>query len=569
VALAVVVPLVLPGLKEHGIFGKSPAPGHGGLNVPAPEPLVEMAHQLLGRSSQKVLTYTTNAADPPEQYLQVYVLNYDPSGADWTLTGRAPFTDVGPQELRPAPGLAPGTSVTTTNTKITMSQDSGYASQLSYLPMPYAPEFLSLPSSGWLETNDTLMVYGYKSDSGLTYSVTSKTAQASALPRATGIPADIRRAYLDYTGPDRGAMTRIARQVTAGSHTPLEAATDLQNYFSESGLFTYALRGRLPSTVYRFLTSDKRGYCQQFAFAMAVLARLLGIPSRIAVGYTAGTYAGHHTWKVTTADAHAWPELYFSGAGWLRFEPTPGGEAAHGTATQPDYSTSSPTSTNIGQSQTAPGPIPVVTPSQRASGPRLRPETVGDAPATGSGTGGRSDGFPVTLTIIVVLAALLIAPAAARQLTRRRRWLTAAGDAGRAHAAWRELSSDLIDHGLAGLRSESPRAAARRVTEAARLDEPARLAIGRIAGAEERARYARLPSPSGSLPADVQTVRRAIARSSSVPRRWRARLLPASTLAPVLAALRQVPDAFGWLDAAGLRIRRSLPGPHRPHRAAS
>src|SRR5258706_14349489 len=70
---------------------------------------------------------------------------------------------------------------------------------------------------------------------------------------------------------------------------------------------------------------------------MAVLARLIGTPSRIAIGYTAGQQHAKGTWVVTTADAHAWPELYFSGAGWLRFEPTPGGLGGQQTAVEPSY----------------------------------------------------------------------------------------------------------------------------------------------------------------------------------------------------------------------------------------
>src|SRR5258708_13105592 len=70
---------------------------------------------------------------------------------------------------------------------------------------------------------------------------------------------------------------------------------------------------------------------------MGALAREVGIPSRIAVGYTAGTREAHGVWKVTTADAHAWPELYIRDVGWLRFEPTPGGTAGQGTAIEPNY----------------------------------------------------------------------------------------------------------------------------------------------------------------------------------------------------------------------------------------
>ena len=169
--------------------------------------------------------------------------------------------------------------------------------------------------------------------------------------------------------------------------------------------------------------------------------------------------------------------------------------------------------------------------------------------------------------VLLVIAALLIAPGLGRVLTRRRRWLGASGDAGRAHAAWRELTGDLVDLGLGGAASESPRALARRVAASAGLDGPAREALDRMAAAEERARYARTPAAGESLRADGKTVRRAVAKAVTGRQRWRARLLPASTLNPVGAWLREAADVFGWLDAAGLRIRKSIGGPGRPRRA--
>ncbi|MGH2719586.1 MAG: DUF4129 domain-containing transglutaminase family protein, partial [Actinomycetota bacterium] len=80
--------------------------------------------------------------------------------------------------------------------------------------------------------------------------------------------------------------------------------------------------------LYTFLTQTRRGYCEQFAGAMAVMLRTLGIPARVAVGFlpgnaTATTAAGMTSYTVTGDDAHAWPEAYFAGIGWVRFEPTP------------------------------------------------------------------------------------------------------------------------------------------------------------------------------------------------------------------------------------------------------
>ena len=70
---------------------------------------------------------------------------------------------------------------------------------------------------------------------------------------------------------------------------------------------------------------QRAGYCVHFASTMAVLARDLGIPARVAVGFTAGEEQKDGSHVVKTHDAHAWPELYFGGVGWVAFEPTPAG----------------------------------------------------------------------------------------------------------------------------------------------------------------------------------------------------------------------------------------------------
>src|SRR5690606_41826401 len=72
----------------------------------------------------------------------------------------------------------------------------------------------------------------------------------------------------------------------------------------------------------RFLR-DKQGFCVHYSFAMASMARSLGIPARVAVGFAPGTPQADGTVAVGLRDAHAWPELYFEGIGWTRFEPTP------------------------------------------------------------------------------------------------------------------------------------------------------------------------------------------------------------------------------------------------------
>jgi transglutaminase-like putative cysteine protease len=573
VALAVIVPLALPSIKNHGLFATNPAPGSasghgGGAKVAPPQPLVAMRSQLLAHTAVPVLTYRTDAVAPAQQYLQMYVMNYDGKSA-WTLQGRSPSINVASQSLLAAPGLAATTDFAVTHTTITIGRNAGGGS-VSYLPAPYAPELVTGAGPGWQETRGTLMLYAFRPEAGLRYSVTSRTAQPTQGQRQAGgrIPASVRRTYLSYPGPDRAALARIAAQITAGAHTPFSRALALQQYFSRHGNFTYALRGRLPKTVLQFLTTDKRGFCQQFAFSMAVLARLLGIPSRVAVGYTAGSALPSGARQVTTADAHSWPELYFPRTGWLRFEPTPSGTDGQGTATAPSYSgtgagTGQPNDPTSGLT----GPPNLGNGGKRPVAPPGVNKPINEGGGIDPAHAGAGGGFPVALVVLLIIAALLVAPGLSRQLTRRRRWLSAGGDSGRAHAAWRELASDLVDLGLDGAASESPRALARRVTASVGLGQPATEALDRIATAEERARYARTPADGASLQADGRAVRRELAAAVTARQRWRARLLPASTLRPVRAWLREAADVFGWMDAAGMRIRRTIGGGGQPRQA--
>jgi transglutaminase-like putative cysteine protease len=571
ISIAIVLPLLLPGIRVHGLFnGHGTAGSPGGPAVELPDPLVQMQQQLLNTNPQSVLTYSTDTPDPAEQYLQLYVLNYDTGSGQWFLvppaSGSASSLSVGSGSLAPAPGVSSGAPEATYRTQVSLSRGvAGYGSKWSFLPLPYAPADVGV-AGDWREDKATLMVYSADTPlSGLTYTVTSKESdaptqqleQSSRQIGAAGSAAD----YLSRPVSQERKLAAIAAQITSGATSPFDKALLLQNWFTTDNRFSYTTSVHLPDTtagLIEFLTKTRQGYCQQFAFAMAVLARVLGIPSRIAVGYTGGVNQGHGTWKVTTADAHAWPELYFAGYGWLRFEPTPGGAGGQATAVQPAYATTTPASRGpAGQlpGTTGPGSIKASPAGGGSAAGRHKfgPALGGSAASPTSRHGG---GAPFGLIALVLLGLALIAPATARILVRRRRWRRAADDDSLAAAAWRELLDDLADHGMACRASESPRAVARRITSVLGLDEESRQALERIASAEERARYATAPQPSGTLRRDVGTVRQAISLEADGGTRWRARLLPSSALAPARSALHYALDVFGWMDAAGQWLRR-------------
>lgn len=120
-----------------------------------------------------------------------------------------------------------------------------------------------------------------------------------------------------------------AKGVTSSAQSPYEAAALLETWFREAGGFTYdeqppAPIGGTPPLV-DFINETKRGYCQHYAGAMALMLRLLGVPARVAVGFTSGEYSeDDKEWVVKDTNAHAWVEVWFPDFGWIPFDPTPG-----------------------------------------------------------------------------------------------------------------------------------------------------------------------------------------------------------------------------------------------------
>jgi transglutaminase-like putative cysteine protease len=140
------------------------------------------------------------------------------------------------------------------------------------------------------------------------------------------------------------ALYDVANEVVGDVTTPYAAAATIEGWFRQPSLggFVYDEQPPVPAAnqpaLVQFVTQTKRGYCQHFAGAMALMLRYLGIPARVAAGFTSGSYdAGKHEWTVTDHEAHDWVEVYFPGWGWVPFDPTPG----RGTL-DARYSTTSP-----------------------------------------------------------------------------------------------------------------------------------------------------------------------------------------------------------------------------------
>jgi transglutaminase-like putative cysteine protease len=566
VVVALCVPLFIPGLHATRLFGGGQpgiggAPGPGGVGFP--DPNTQLSKELHASKNTTVLVYTSSDTTP--QYLHIYVLdNLTSSG--WRLFSQPESLVPASQGLPEPPGQTDSTWATPVTTSITISAAVSQDALLA-LPVPYPARTVSAPGTLRADRFSLMVLDSGVQLAGLRYTVTSldQSPPAQVLDHAAPPPRDITDHYTDVPS-SYGQLASVARDIVtaAGAKTPFQKAVALQDWLSSRN-FKYTLNAPTvtnAAALTTFLENTRRGYCQQFSFAMAVLARLLGIPSRVAYGYTAGTPMTGGAWLVSSHDAHAWPELYFQGFGWLRFEPTPQGAAGQGTATAPVYTLQPSNAFTQNPAQAVPSPGPTSS-ANGGLGRLLSPDDRLGFPVGSAGGGGNSGGalspweiFGLALLGLLVLAAA--APACARLAIRRRRWRSAGrgggpegrqrGDAALAHAAWRELRDDLVDYGAGYLPSESPRALAARAGPSLDLAEPALAALGRIALAEERARYAARPVSGAGLREDSTTIRRAIA--AAVPRwtRWRARLMPSSVITPALAAISQVTDIFGRLN---------------------
>lgn len=128
----------------------------------------------------------------------------------------------------------------------------------------------------------------------------------------------------------------LARRLTASAPTTYDAVKRIEAHLQQN----YDYGERPPERAYplaAFLFEDRRGYCQQFSGAMALMLRMNGIPARVAAGFTPGSYNRETgEYRVRDLDAHSWVEVYFEGLGWVPFDPTPSAAPAESQLGGPD-----------------------------------------------------------------------------------------------------------------------------------------------------------------------------------------------------------------------------------------
>ena len=314
-----------------------------------------------------------------------------------------------------------------------------------------------------LNRDTTTLVAGQDLQAGDLFTVVSSAPEldADVLDGAsvTNAPDSIFTELPDDLPP---VVEELARAVTVDAATPYQQAMALQNWFRDD--FEYSLEvqsGHGANAIESFL-KERIGYCEQFSATFAAMARTLGIPSRVAVGFTPGVQNAEGWYSVLGKNAHAWPELWFDGIGWVAFEPTPGrgapgAEAYTGVPAQQDDSGQRPGGAGDGGGDGGGDPLPttpstVVTPptttGDGTTATTLAPfgdevpqfpdgqgtfggELDGDASAATSDSGG----VPWSLIVVIAAAAALLSIPAAGRWWKRRSVRSLSSDE-RVRAAW-------------------------------------------------------------------------------------------------------------------------------------
>ncbi|KQP01322.1 transglutaminase family protein [Leifsonia sp. Leaf264] len=530
-AIAIVSALVLsaatPALSDSSVISNKQTGVLFGSGV---SPLIDLGQDLRRPEASLAMHYGTTADDQP--YFKLLTLDSFSDDLEWVAGRGATDLTNTVDDFGPPEGL---TDAVKRDDIRTIVQIDTVVS--SWLPVPYPATSIEGLDGDWQWDDGALTVSSEKSTTrgqdykvdGLELKPTAEQLRASGTDYPTAV-----QQYLELPENAPGIIGELAAEETANVQNPYDAAVALQRYFRSSA-FAYSTEapvdegydGGSLDVIAKFL-DVKKGYCIHFASAMAIMARTLGIPSRIALGYLPGessrdTMEGLPRWNVTTHDLHTWPELYFPGVGWVPFEPTTG------RGSIPDYAR------GVGQSSAAP-----VAPSTNDQANRDQALQGRNENMAGAATAAQASLVWVQITAVVLAALLvLLLPFLIRTAGRLQRRRRVASGRASPSLLWRELVDTSVDLGLGVPDTETARHLASRLSASGGLTEAASASLGRLRDAVEHERYARLEAQNRhraqALVDDLDAVLAALRSGVDLRSRVRAALLPRS--------LR--PEAFG------------------------
>ncbi len=250
--------------------------------------------------------------------------------------------------------------------------------------------------------------------SGFKYSAQSVVSefQPSYSTPILGVNSDQLKPYLQLPQLPQGIIN-IAKKIVGKTSSLFEKANLIEQYFENNG-FKYSLvsANESSNSLLSFLTITKTGFCQQYATAFAVLARVVGIPTRVAIGFDTGQSVGSNAYSISTHDVHSWPEVYGGASfGWISFEPTPAGGGNNATQSSGNVAPIQSTPSSVITGSTLPPKSTSTTNSSSTSNSSSSSRASNFVPSTlpdGKGTVGSSGtkGFQLTNKLLYLVGAV-------------------------------------------------------------------------------------------------------------------------------------------------------------------
>jgi len=466
---ALVVGPLMPGAGSAALLPWRASDRDSGTRVTV-SPLVDIRARIVDQADVEVFTVR---ADQRSYWRLTALDQFD--GRIWRSDGR--FRSV-EQEL-----ADPGEVIVSPGSMLLDQEVEIRGLDVDWLPAAFRPVAFEGGGAdvGVDDESDTLIVAEGQQTEGLRYRVQSlaQVRTEDGVRRASTLPRQQPEGATELPRSFSPVARRLALSITDGAPTPYDAARALQDHF-RNGAFRYDTSvdpGHDEDALERFLLSTRAGYCEQFAGAYAALARAVGLPARVAVGFTPGELQADGSYHVRGSHGHAWPEVFLGDAGWVPFEPTPGrgipgGEGYTGVAEQqdgPDGDRSDVTTTTSTSTTVGPGGPTTAPPGPAAEDP-------GAAAADG---GDDSSPWPrrlavaaLALVALVVVDVLLVAGLTWARRARRRG--AAETSSGRVLVAWEEAGEALAAAGVPRRPAETPVEYAARAAGTAGVD-PLRL----------------------------------------------------------------------------------------------
>ncbi|GAB3036217.1 DUF3488 and transglutaminase-like domain-containing protein [Parafrigoribacterium mesophilum] len=531
-AATLALPVLLPAVAESPSIG-----GRGGGFSSGINPVVNLGDDLRRGAIQTALTYTTDSGQG--NYLRLVSLqNF--SGDGWTPDKVAIDKKNTPRKFAPPPGLSGDVDSTVDRTHVTVEQlDS------PWLPVPYPSVTITGLDGDWFWDKDALTVASPdRSSWGEDYTVDSLVLEPTPeqlTTAGTTVPTEFNR-YLQLPEGMPEVISSTARRVASSAASNYEKALALQEFFrhgdfeySESAPVAQDYDGSGMQVIAKFL-EVKQGYCIHFASAMTVMARSLGIPARMAVGFLPGIATTNRTegrtiFRVTTHELHTWPELYFEGVGWVRFEPT----VSRGEV--PDYAVQGLAGVPVPPPPAATDPAPPSTAPRDLEDPGAVTPDDPSASTTDPVAVDSTGVWRAALGGVLLVLFLVLIPAMTRAGQRIWCLLRLWRGPGTATDAWNEVLRSAQDLQLQLPGAQTPREVAKSLAAAARIDLEGGLA--QLVHGVEMQSYAR---PGGTTLTrgvvgigDVVRALLQLRTHSDVRTRLRAALLPRSIWDRMLA----------------------------------